>query len=353
MFNKLLGRFSKNLGIDLGTSNTLVYVVGKGIVMNAPSVIAINTRNDQILAIGEDALKMIGKTPQHISATRPLSHGIISDFEAVEKMLSYFIDKINQESKTLGLFTRPQIISAIPLDITGVEKKAVEDAATQAGASKVYLIEEPLAAAIGARLPIQEATGSMIVNIGGGITEIAVVSLEGIVSGKSLRIAGEELNKNIVQYAQEMLRILLGEKTAEELKIKIGSAYSLKEPLEMKTRGRDAISGLPKEIIINDGQVREAIQRSLKTIVDNIKDILEITPPELVAEIYQKGIILCGGGALLKNIDKLISKEIQIPVHITDDPQTAVIRGIGIVLENFDQLKGMLNSPTKEEVEIK
>lgn len=351
MFKSFLGKFSKDIGIDMGTSNTLVCVKGKGIVINEPSVIAINTRTDSILAMGEDALKMVGKTPAHILATRPLSQGIISDFEAVEKMLGFFIDKISQEK--FGFFSRPRILSSIPLDITGVEKKAVEDAAKQAGAGEVLLVESPLAAAVGAKLPVQEATGSMIVDIGGGITQIAVISLGGIVIGKSFPVAGEELNKNIIQYAQSEWNLLLGEKSAEELKKRIGSAFPLKEALETKVRGRDAISGLPKEIIVNDSQIREAIQKSLKIILNNIKDILEMTPPELVAEIYQKGIVLCGGGALLKNIDKLISKEIKIPVHILEDPQTAVIRGVGFILENFEQLKELAVYPEEEEAKIK
>lgn len=351
MLNKILGKFSKDMGVDLGTSNTLVYVQDKGIVMNEPSVIAINNRNDQILAMGEDALKMIGKTPPHILATRPITHGIISDFEAVEKMLGYFIDKVHQEGSSF--FARPQMITSIPLNVTGVEKKAVEDAAIQAGARKVYLVEEPLAAAIGARLPVQEAIGSMIVNIGGGLTEIAIISLGGIVTGKSLPVAGEEFDRNIIQYSQAESNILLGERTAEELKKRIASAYPLKESIEAKVRGRDAMTGLPKEIVINDTQVREAIQKPLKTIIENIKDTLEITPPELVAEIYQKGIILCGGGALLRNIDKLISKAIKIPVHVVDDPQTTVIRGVGTILENFEQLKDLVTSSAEDQVDIK
>ncbi len=351
MWKKLFGKFSKDMGLDLGTNNTLVYVAGKGILMNEPSVIAINTKTDQILAIGEEAVKMLGKTPPHITATRPLLHGIISDFEAVEKMLGYFIDKVHKEGS--GLFAHPRIVTSTPIEITGVEKKAIEDAALQAGARKVYLIEEPLAAAIGARLPIQEAAGSMIVNIGGGLTEVAVISLGGIVAGRSMTIAGEEFNKNLIHYVQVELGILLGEGTAEQLKIKVGSAWPQKENFEAKIRGRDVASGLPRETIITDTQVREALQRPLKALVDDLKDVLEMTPPELVAEIYQKGIVLCGGSALLRGIDKFIANELNIPVHIVDDPQTAVIRGVGVILENFDQLKGMLTSSIDDEIDIR
>jgi len=351
MFKRLFGKFSKDMGLDLGTTNTLVYVSGKGILMNEPSVIAINTKTDQILAIGEEAVKMLGKTPPHITATRPLAHGIISDFEAVEKMLGYFIDKVHKEGSSI--FAHPRIITSTPIEITGVEKKAIEDAALQAGARKVYLIEEPLAAAIGARLPIQEATGSMIVNIGGGLTEVAVISLGGIVTGRSLTIAGEELNKNLIHYVQSEMGILLGEGTAEQLKLRIGSAYPTKETYEAKVRGRDITTGLPREAVITDGQVREALQRPLKALVESLKDVLEMTPPELVAEIYQKGIVLCGGTALLRGIDKYLSAELRIPANVVDDPQTAVIRGIGIVLENFEQLKGMLTSSIDDEIDIR
>ena len=346
MFNKILGKFSKDLGIDLGTANTLVYVKDRGIIINEPSVVAVNTRTDQILAVGEEARKMVGKTPAHIVTTRPLIEGVISDFEVTEKMLKYFIDKVHREGFTL--MPRPRIVIGTPLDVTGVEKKAVEDAALSAGAREVYIIEEPLAAAIGARLPIQEATASMVVDIGGGTSEIAVISLGGVVTSRSLRIAGDELNKNIVQYARDAFNLLIGEKVAEDIKIKIGSAAKIEEPMEMKMRGRDLVSGLPKEIIVNDEQIREAIARTIKLVVDNIKATLEATPPELVADIYERGIVLVGGGALLKNLDQFISKTAEIPVRIADDPLTCVSRGAGILLEDMKLLKDVAVPPPKE-----
>ncbi|MFA7662747.1 MAG: rod shape-determining protein, partial [Patescibacteria group bacterium] len=337
--------------LDLGTANTLIYLQGKGVVVNEASVVAINTRTDQILSIGEDAVKMIGKTPPHILATQPIDSGIISDFEAVEKMLNYFIEKVSKGG--MKFIARPRVIASTPLNITGVEKKAIEDATIQAGARKVFLIEEPIAAAVGAKLPVQEASGSMIVNLGAGLTEIAVISLGGIVTSRSIKIAGNELNRNIVAFAEAEFGIIAGERTAEELKKKIGSAFPLKELVVGTLRGRDTISGLPKEININAEQVREAMDKSLKKIVQNIKDTLEITPPELVAEIYRKGIMLCGGGALMKNIDKYISNEIRIPVEVIDDPQTVVIRGVGLVLENFEQLKDILSFSARDDLLIK
>lgn len=346
VLDNFLGRFSKDMGIDLGTANTLVYVRGKGIVINEPSVVAINSKTDQILAVGEDARRMVGKTPAHIIATRPLVDGVISDFEVTERMLKHFIEKVHQES--FSVLPRPRVIVGIPLGVTEVERKAVEDAALSAGARQVFLIEEPMAAAIGARLPIQDASGNMIVDIGGGTTEIAVISLGGVVTWKSLRIAGDELDQNIIQYARDHFNLLLGERTAENIKIKIGSALIMEEPLETTMRGRDLISGLPKEVIITSNHVREAISRSLRMITENIKNTIEITPPELVADIYERGIIISGGGALLKGLDKLIQQETKIPVRITDDPLTAVARGAGIVLEDLEHLKEVLAASTEE-----
>ncbi|MFH1029785.1 MAG: rod shape-determining protein [bacterium] len=345
MFNRIFGKFSRDLGIDLGTANTLVHVKDRGIVINEPSVVAVNLRTSQILAVGEEAKKMVGKTPAHIVATHPLVNGVISDFEVTEKMLKYFIDKVHKESFTL--IPRPRVIIGIPLDITEVEKKAVEDAALSAGAREVYLIEEPMAAAIGARLPVQDSSGNMVVDMGGGTTEIAVISLGGVVTSRSIKIAGDHLNDNIVQYARDEFNLLLGEKVAEEIKIKIGSAVELKEKLEFKMRGRDIISGLPKEIIIGDAHVREAIIRSIKLIMENIKATLENTPPELVADIYERGMILTGGGALLKGLDKAIMKATQIPVRVAADPLTCVVRGTGVVLDDLNQLKDVLVPPTE------
>ena len=334
------------MGIDLGTANTLVYVKEKGIVIDEPSVVAINTRTDQILAVGDDAQKMIGKTPSHIVASRPLVNGVISDFEVTEKMLKYFIDKVHRES--FSILPRPRIVIGIPLGVTEVERKAVEDACLNAGAREVFLIEEPIAAAIGARLPIQDASGNMVVDIGGGTTEIAVISLGGVVTWKSIRIAGDELDQNIIQYARDHFNLLLGDRTAEQIKLKIGSALSSEEPLESTMRGRDLITGLPKEVAVNSNHIREAVNRSLRQIVDSIKTTIEITPPELVADIYERGIMLAGGGALLKGLDKLIKQETKIPIHITDDPLTAVVRGTGIVLDDLDNLKEILASSTED-----
>ncbi len=347
MFNKLLGRFSRDLGIDLGTSNTKVFVKDKGLVINEPSVVALNLRTGQILAIGEDAKKMLGKTPPHITASRPVVDGIISDFEVTEKMLKYFIDKVHQDGFTI--LPRPQVVIGIPLDITEVERKAVEDAALSAGARKVFLIEKAMASAIGARLPIADAVGNIIIDIGGGTTEIAVIALSGVVTWKTLRVAGEEMNKNIIQYARDVFNLLLGEKIAEEIKIKIGSAAELKEPLTMDMRGRDLITGLPKSVTVNDTQIREALGRSVKQIIDGIKATLEVTPPELLADIFERGMILTGGGALLRGIDQAISRATEIPVRVADDPATCTVRGTGLLLENPALLKEIMIPGTLEE----
>lgn len=337
MFGSVFGKFSRDLGIDLGTSSTRVFVRDKGIVINEPSVVAINNRTKQILAVGKEAKSMIGKTPGYITTSRPLAKGIISDFEVTEKMLRYFIDRVHQDGFTI--VPRPRVVIGIPLEITEVERKAVEDAVLSAGAREVFLVESPMAAAIGARLPIEDAVGSMIVDIGGGKTEIAVISLSGVVTWKSLPIAGEELNKNIVQYARDTFNLLLGEHAAEQIKAIIGSATELEAPLEIEMRGRDLLSGLPKEIIVNDTQIREAMHRSVRVIVDNIKLTLEQTPPELVADIYERGIVLTGGTALLKGLDKVIADTAEVPVRIADDPLTAVVRGCGMLLEGPDLLK--------------
>lgn len=347
MFNKFLGKFSKDLGIDLGTANTLVCIPDKGIVINEPSVVAVNMRTDEILAVGDEAKKMLGKTPAHIQVIRPLVDGVISDFEVTEKMLKYFIDKVHSESFTL--VPRPRVVIGIPLDITEVEKKAVEDAAKSAGAREVYLIEQSMAAAIGARLPVTDANATMVVDIGGGTTEIAVISLGGVVTWKTLRLAGNALDRDIIQYVREEFNILIGEQVAENIKIKIGSAANLKEHIEMPLRGRDLINGLPKEIIINDTQVREAMSKIIRQIVDNIKITLEITPPELVADIYEHGIILTGGGALLRGLDKEIAQASKIPVRIADDPLTCVARGTGILLADKELLDKVI-SPVSEKL---
>lgn len=340
ILNRLFGRFSNDLGIDLGTANTLVYVNDKGIVINEPSVVAVNMRTDQILAVGSEAYKMVGRTPAHIVASKPLVDGVISDFEVTEKMLNYFIKKVHIER--FGFSPRPRVVIGIPLDITEVERKAVEDAAHSAGAREVYLIEQPMAAAIGARLPVQESKGAMVVDIGGGTTDIAVISLGGIVTSKSLKVAGNELNEDIIRYARDYFNILLGERTAEQVKIKIGSADILPEPLVMKVRGRDLVSGLPKEILMDDAQVREALTRTVRTIVDNIKTTIENTPPELVSDIYEHGLLLTGGGALLKELDRLISDATGVPVVVAEDPLTCVVRGTAVLIDDLAFLTNVM-----------
>jgi rod shape-determining protein MreB len=340
IIEKLFGNFSKDIGIDLGTANTLVYVKGKGIVINEPSVVAVNKKTGQVLAIGKEAKKMVGKTPGHIVATRPLVDGVVSDFEVTEQMLKYFIDKVHQDS--FSLFSRPRVVIGIPSDITEVEKRAVIDATINAGAREAYLIDEPMAAAIGARLPVQEAAGNMVVDIGGGTTDIAVISLGGVVTSRNLRVAGDEMNEDIIRYSRDEFNLLIGEKTAEDVKIAIGSAYPLKEKMQMSVRGRDLVSGLPKEITLNDEQVMEALSRSIKIIVNNIRATIEETPPELLADIMQKGIILAGGGSLIRGLDKLVANQTEMPVRMMEDPLTAVVRGTGIVLEDIESLREVL-----------
>ena len=347
IFNNIFGRFSKDLGIDLGTANTLVYVKDRGIVINEPSVVAINQKTGQILAIGQEAKRMVGRTPGHIVATRPLCEGVISDFEITEQMLRYFINQVCRGS--IKFLSRPRVVIGVPSGVTEVEKRAVEDATRNAGARDVYLIEEPMAAAIGSRLPIQEATGNMVVDIGGGTTEVAVISLGGIVVVKSLRIAGDKLNEDIIQYAREEFKLLLGEKTAEDIKIAVGSAFSLEDKMETSMRGRDLITGLPKEVIVNSDDIREAMRRSVKILVNAVRSTIEESPPELVADIMTQGIIMAGGGSLLRGLDRLISQETQMPVKISEDPLTAVVRGCGIVLEDIDALKNVLVSTQYQE----
>ncbi|MFA7253634.1 MAG: rod shape-determining protein [Patescibacteria group bacterium] len=340
IFSKLISRFSHDIGIDLGTANTLVYIKGRGIVIREPSVVAINKRTKDILAVGEEAKRMVGRTPAHIVAIRPLVDGVISDFEVTEQMLRYFIERVQREKFTL--MPRPRVVIGIPHSVTEVERRAVEEGAINAGAREVFLIEEPIAAAIGARLPIQDASGSMIVDIGGGTTEVAVIALGGVVASRSLRIAGDELNDDIIQYARDKFNLLLGERTAEEIKIRVGSAIELKDRLEAPMRGRDLVTGLPKEIIVNDIQIREAMKKSLNQILESIRVTMEETPPELLADIMDRGIVLSGGGALLRGLDKKIALETQTLVHIADDPLTAVARGAGMVLEDLDLLSDVL-----------
>ncbi|MCK4781932.1 rod shape-determining protein [Candidatus Parcubacteria bacterium] len=347
MFDKIFSYISEDIAIDLGTANSLVYVRGQGIVIFEPSVVAINKKTGQVLAIGDEAKKMVGRTPAHIVATRPLVKGVISDFEVTEQMLKYFIEKAHK--KRIIFSPRPRVIIGIPCGVTEVEKKAVCDAAENAGARKVFLIEEPMAAAIGARLPIQEAGGNFVVDIGGGTTEVAVISLGGIVSSKSLRIAGDKLNQDIINFVQEEYKLLIGERTAEEAKINIGSAIPLKEKKEWPIRGRNLVTGLPEEIIISNKDIHQALEKSIKQIINAVKTTVEETPPELLADVMSRGIYLVGGGGLLRELDVLITKETKIPVKVAEDPLTTVVRGAGIVLENIDELSEVLVETEYEE----
>lgn len=350
MLNKLFGKFSHDIGIDLGTANTLVYVRGKGIVINEPSVVAVNQKTGQIVAIGSEAKRMVGRTPAYITATRPLVAGVVSDFEVTEEMLKYFIRKVHEE--TYSLFPRPRVVIGIPSGVTEVEKRAVEDAAKNAGAREVYLVEEPMAAAIGVRLPVQEAVGSMIVDIGGGTTDIAVISLGGIVVSRDLRVAGDKLNDDIIRFARDEFKLLLGERTAEDIKIAIGSAHELPEALEATMRGRDLVTGLPKELVVDDANIRRALRHSINVLVNAVKATVEATPPELIADIMHRGIFLVGGGSLLRGLDRLISEETKIPVHVAEDPLTGVVRGTGIILEDIDAVRNVLMSGNYEGVPV-
>lgn len=347
MFDKFFGLFSKDIGIDLGTANTLVYVKGRGIVINEPSVVAVNQKTGQILAIGKEAKKMVGRTPAHIVASRPLVDGVVSDFEVTEQMLKFFIDKVHQQTP-YSLLPRPRVVVGVPSGVTEVEKRAVEDATRSAGAREVFLIEEPVAAAIGVRMPIQEAAGNMVIDIGGGTTEVAVISLGGIVVSRSLRIAGDKLNRDIIRFARDEFKLLLGEKTAEDIKIAIGSAYPNDDTFEASMRGRDLVTGLPKEVIVDNHQIRKAIHRSIKNLVNAVKGSIEETPPELVADIMHRGIYLVGGGSLLRSLDTLIAEQTEMPVRLVEDPLTAVARGAGMVLEDLDTLADVLVSTRYE-----
>lgn len=326
--------FSKDMGIDLGTANTLVYVKGKGIILREPSVVAIKNDNTKaVLAVGNEAKEMIGRTPGNIVAIRPLKDGVIADFDITQTMLKMFIKKVTNNSS----FVRPRIVVCFPSGVTEVEKRAIEEATKQAGASEVYLMEEPMAAAIGAGLPVSEPTGSMVVDIGGGTTEVAVISLGGIVTSKSLRIAGDELDQSIVTYIKKEYNLMIGERTAEQIKITIGSAFPREEEKTMEIKGRDLITGLPKIITITSQEIREAIKEPVAAIIDSIKSTLEKTPPELAADIMDKGIMITGGGALLQGLDELINKETHMPVRIAESPLDCVALGAGKSLEHIDK----------------
>src|SRR3989338_3371373 len=332
MLDSLFGIFSNDLAIDLGTANTLIYVKNEGIVCNEPSVVAVQQKNDRggkkVLAVGAEAKKMLGRTPGNIVAIRPLKDGVIADFEVTEAMLRYFIQKVHNRRNMVS----PRVVVAVPSGITEVEKRAVKDSATHAGAREVYLIEEPMASAIGVGLPVQEPAGNMIVDMGGGTTEVAIISLAGIVFSRSVRVAGDELDEALVQYMKRVYNLMIGERTAEEIKINIGSAYPLEKETSMEVKGRDLVAGLPKTLTITSQEVREAIQEPVNTIVETVRYTLERCPPELSADLVDRGIVLAGGGALLRGLDKLLAEETGLPVITADDPLTAVVMGTGIIL---------------------
>jgi len=330
--NKIFPLLSNDVGIDLGTANTLVYMRGKGIVVNEPSVVAVNQKTNQVVAVGRAARDMLGRTPGHLIAVRPLVDGVVSDFEATEEMIAYLINQAQGVSrKMLG----PRAVIGVPAGITNVEMRAVKDAAQNAGAREVHIVEEPVAAALGVRMPIREAVGSMIVDIGGGTVDIAVLSLGGIVRAKNLRSAGDKLNQDIISYVRSEFKILIGEKTAEEVKMAIGSVIEGDQEAQAVVRGRDLISGLPREIILTDQDIREAISQSIDTLVESVREVLETTPPEILSDVMRSGITLVGGGALLKGLDQLLSQWLKVPVVVADDPLTAVARGTGVILENL------------------
>lgn len=344
-FNYILGLFSNDMGIDLGTATTLVYVKGEGIVLCEPSVVAIERGTSHVLAVGEEAKRMLGRTPGNILAIRPMKDGVIADFEISEAMLRYFIRKIHHRR----VLVKPRIIIAIPSGITEVEKRAVKDSAYRAGAREVFLIEEPMAAAIGVGLPIEEPTGNMIIDVGGGTTEIAVISLSGIVFAKSIRIGGDEMDDAIIEYLKKVYNLMVGERTAEDIKIKIGSAYPLEEEMTLEVKGRDLVAGLPKTVTITSEEVREALHEPLRAILEATKISLEKTPPELSADLIEHGIVMAGGGSLLRGLDKLISEETGLPVHVADNPMSAVANGTGKALEEIRYLK-RVTVPIKSEM---
>jgi rod shape-determining protein MreB len=330
---------SHDIGIDLGTANTLVYIRGQGIIINEPSVVAVNQKTGQVVAVGTQAKMMLGRTPSHILPVRPLVDGVISDFEVTEEMLAYLLNKAQKNSKR---FLGPRVLVGVPSGITNVETRAVRDAAINAGAREVHIVEEPMSAAIGIRLPIMEPVGSMIVDIGGGTTDIAVISLGGIVRSKNLKVAGDRLNNDIISYIRSEFKILIGEKTAEHIKIAIGSVLPPETPLEATVKGRDLITGLPREVVITDSDVREAIFNSIDTLVESVREVLETTPPEIVSDIMHRGLQLVGGGALLRGLAELLAETVKIPVFISDDPLTAVARGTGVILEQFEDFRDVL-----------
>ncbi len=344
MFKSIFGRFAKDMGIDLGTANTLVYVQGRGVVLQEPTVVAIEKDTNNIFAVGSEAKQMVGRTPGNIVAVRPMKDGVIADFDVTEKMLRYFI---NKAGKNVGILA-PRIIIGVPSGVTEVEKRAVMDAGLQAGAREVYLIEEPMAAAIGAGMSIEEPTGNLIVDIGGGTTEVAVISLGGIVSSRSLRIAGDEMNEAIMHFIKRSYNLMIGERTAEDIKKEIGSAYPDGKEIRQEVRGRDLLTGLPKTINITSHEIQEALAEPISGIIEAVKMTLERTPPELAADILDKGLVMAGGGSLLRGIDRLLAEETGMAVQVAEDPLTCVARGTGMALErNYHDLKKVVLSNKK------
>ncbi len=340
MLHKLYHRFSNDIGIDLGTANTLVYLTGHGIIINEPSIVAVNQKTGQIVAIGREAKEMWGKTPVHIKIVRPLIEGVVSDFEMTEEMLAYFIRKAEKLSKK---FFRPRIVIGVPSGITNVEMRAVYDAAIDAGAREVYLVEEAMAAAIGVRLPVLAPTATFIVDIGGGTTDIALIALGGIVRSLNLRVAGDHFNARVVEYLRDEFKLLIGEQTAESVKHELGSAVDT-DYMEIEVRGRDLTTGLPRALIATDGDIREALGRPVTLLVAAVREVLESAPPEMVSDVIKSGIVLTGGGALLRGLGMLLEQELTLPVFIAEDPLSAVARGTGVILEDFENYKGVLLS---------
>lgn len=338
-FNQILDTVSTDIGIDLGTANTLVYVKGRGIVLNEPTIVAINKKTGQLVAVGKEAKNMFGRTPAHIEVVRPLVDGVISDFEVTEEMLAYLISKVRNEMRTI---VAPRMLIGVPSGITNVEMRAAQDAARNAGARDVFLIEEPMAAAIGAKLPVSKAAGNMIIDIGGGTSDIAVISLNGIVVSKNLRVAGDHLNTAIASYVRDQFKVHVGERTVEDAKIALASIEHMEDGKEMVIRGRDVMTGLPREVVITDNDIRDAISQQIDTLVESVRSVLEKTPPEVLSDMMQRGIHLSGGGALIPGLATLLEEVLQIPVLVVPDPLRAVVRGTGIVIEDLDAYEEIL-----------
>ncbi|HQC46266.1 MAG TPA: rod shape-determining protein [Candidatus Paceibacterota bacterium] len=346
MLKKFFQMFSNDIGIDLGTANTLVYLKGHGIVINEPSVVVVNQKTGQIVAVGAEAKQMLGRTPGHVKAVKPIVDGVISDFEVAEEMITYLINKTERISKKI---LRPRVVIGVPTGITNVEIRAVEDAARSAGAREVYIIEEPMSAAIGIHLPVKEAIGSVIVDVGGGTTDVAVISLSGVVCSKNIKVAGDLLNGDIINYIKDEFKLLIGERTAENIKIAIASV-SESQALEAEVRGRDLVTGLPRQVIVTDTDIKEAIMPSILSLVEGIKEVLETTPPELLSDIIKNGLVLSGGGAMLRGLDGFLESALKIPVYVAEDSLTAVARGAGVVLDEFETYKEVLLKTDEESI---